>query len=74
MTSFLILALARTFVKNWLRCRGRAPVLRLELGRLGQFWPNAVSSFSFFFFQADLEIHRKLQKNAKNIKPILLDS
>ena len=45
-TSFLILALAGTFVKNLLRYHRRAPVFHLELG---QFWPNNVSSFLFSF-------------------------
>jgi hypothetical protein len=51
-----------------------APRFPLKLGWLGQFGPNTLNSFPFSFFQAALEIYRKLQKNAKNIKPILLDS
>jgi hypothetical protein len=37
------------FAQSSPRGRGRAPVFRLELGRLSQFWPNTVRSFSFSF-------------------------
>jgi hypothetical protein len=54
--------------------RARAGAFRLGMGRIGLVSARYYSPFSFFFFCQTLEIHRKLWKNDKNIRPILLNS
>jgi hypothetical protein len=48
-----------------MRARGRVPVFCFGLGRLGQFWPNTVEPFSFFFSTRAKEFPENYRKILK---------